>query len=99
MLSFSKFDAWDWEIWNACVNILAVEFLVKVYDWETYLLYSKKLQDLTYDEFSVLSVDISLNQHTRNLGEMISQQDYDDQLDSLLYFLDHPEDRFGCMED
>ena len=96
---YSQLSDFELMAYNACVNILAVEFLVKKYDWNTYAMYITKLYALTNDEMSVLAIDISLNMHIKNLGEMISQGDYDEQRDSLLHFLDHPESRYDFLKE
>lgn len=85
MLNFDMLANRD--IWNAAINILAVEFLVKENNPEKY----KECVDVlsSFDDIDMedLRIDLSLNMHTRNLGEMISQGDYDEQKEILFYGL------------
>lgn len=80
------------------INILAVEYLVKTNNREEYSKRVHQVYELTEDELSILYIDLSLNKHTSTLGAMITQGDYDEQRESLLYFLDHPEERFGFLD-
>lgn len=75
------------ETFNAAVNLLAVEYLVKTKDNEKYGQLIEQLYALDSQDWSDLNIELSLNMHIRNLGEMISQGDYDDQLHNLLEFL------------
>lgn len=75
------------------INILAVEYLVKVYNEEEYSRRCNQVNDLTETGLSILRYWLSINRHASTLGAMITQGDYDHQRDNLLYFLDHPEDR------
>lgn len=76
--------------YNAAINILAVEYLVKTYNFETYKKYTDAVHDICRDVSCYISlyVDLSHNMHINNLGEMISQGDYDRQKERLLYILD-----------
>lgn len=71
------------DIWDAAINILAVEFLVKKNDYEKY----KECVDIlsSFDDIDMedLRIDLSFNMHIQNLGEMISQGDYDEQKEIL----------------
>lgn len=75
------------DIWDAAINILAVEFLVKENNPEKY----KECTDIlsSFDDIDMedLRIDLSLNMHIQNLGEMISQGDYDEQKEILFYGL------------
>lgn len=81
------------EAYVTAINILAVEYLVKMNDFAEYSRRCKQVEALTSDELSVLWVWLSMNMHTSTLGAMITQHDYDDQRDELFLFLDHPEER------
>lgn len=72
---------------NAAVNILAVEFLVKTDDRESYSKYINALNTFDEIDFEILYVSLSLNSHLNNLGEMITQEDYDYQKESLFTML------------
>ena len=74
------------------INILAVEYLVKIYDWDEYSRLVKQVYELTEEELHDLFILLDLNKHISCLGAMITQGDYDEQRNNLLYFLDHPED-------
>lgn len=70
-------------VFNAAVNILAVEYLVKRNDREQY---SKCLEILyAFDDIDMasLEIDLSFNKHIENLGCMITQGDYDYQKEIL----------------
>ena len=75
------------------INILAVEYLIKTNNKEEYSRRCAQVSDLTETDLTILWCWLSINRHTSTLGAMITQDDYDDQRDELLYFLDHPEDR------
>ena len=75
------------------INILAVEYLIKTNDREEYCRRVHQVYELTEDELNNLHIYLSLNRHVSSLGAMITQGDYEDQREDLLYFLDHPEDR------
>lgn len=75
------------------INILAVEYLIKTNNEEEYDRRCDQVSKLTETELSILWCWLDINRHTSTLGAMITQGDYDDQRDDLLYFLDHPEDR------
>lgn len=76
---------------NAAVNILAVEFLVKTDNEEEYSKWINKVYSLDDTDLEVLNVCLSLNMHTKNLGEMITQGDYDTQKGILFNALDRYE--------
>ena len=75
------------------INILAVEYLIKTDNREEYTRRINQIYELTENDLEVLHVRLSLNMHTSTLGAMITQGDYEDQREELLYFLDHPEER------
>ena len=79
-------------IFNACVNILAVEFLIKKNDRESYDKYRTVLCNIFNNEEyksekDVLEICLPLNKHIRNLGEMITRKDYDEQKELLFEIL------------
>ena len=81
------------EAFTAAVNILAVEYLVKTNDPAEYERRIKQLRRITRDEAALvaLHIGLTLNMHAANLGAMITHNNYERQLDILLYFLDnHP---------
>lgn len=75
------------DIWDAAINILAVEFLVKENKPEKYKEYVDILSSFDDIDMEDLRIDLSLNMHIQNLGEMISQGDYDEQKEILFYGL------------
>lgn len=75
------------KIFNASVNILAVEFLVKNNQPNTYSSYVELLYQFDDDDMSVLEIGLSLNMHIENLGAMITQCDYYEQKDLLFDYL------------
>lgn len=76
------------------INILAVEYLVKTFDWEEYSRRVEQVYALTEEELTVLHLYLDMNRHISSLGAMISQGDYDGQCEELLDFLDcRPWDR------
>lgn len=75
------------------INILAVEYLIKTQDEETYGKYCELVNELSDDELDDLQFDLSFNMHTSSLGAMITQGDYDEQRKILMDYLD------GKMED
>lgn len=81
------------DAYNAAVNILAVEFLVKERAIEKYSRYIKILY--TFDTLDLLCLDISLsfNKHISNLGAMITQGDYDSQRDILFAALKEKQEK------
>ena len=81
------------EAYITAINILAVEYLVKTYKYEEYIRRVLQVRELDYNDLITLDVLLSLNMHTSSLGAMITQGDYDTQLEVLLDFLDHPEER------
>lgn len=73
---------------NAAVNILAVEYLIKE-NWPViYSSYIELLESFDDIDISILDVELSLNMHIENLGAMITQGDYDEQRDLLIEVLD-----------
>ena len=76
------------EAFNAAVNILAVEYLVKTDNKEEYAKRINQVYSLDEFELSVLWVGLTLNMHAKNLGEMITQGDYEEQREYLFEFLD-----------
>lgn len=76
------------DIWDAAINILAVEFLVKENNPEKYKEYTDILFSFDDIDMEDLRIDLSLNMHIQNLGEMISQGDYDEQKEILFYGLE-----------
>ena len=82
----SDFDSKD--TFNAAVYILAVEYLVKTDNKEEYSIRIKQLQALDLTDLACLNIALELNMHIGNLGEMITQDDYDYQVEALFDFLD-----------
>lgn len=89
----NPFVSTEADAYVTAINILAVEYLIKTNNEEEYSRRCKQVSELTEDELSVLWCWLSINHHTSTLGAMITQGDYEDQREDLLYFLDHPEDR------
>lgn len=83
------------EAYTTAINILAVEYLIRTYNWGEYTRRAKQVYELTPDELVCLYIELSMNKHTSNLGAMISHGDFGGQRDDLLYFLDHPEERIA----
>ena len=86
------------ETYCTAINILAVEYLIKINNPEEYSRRVNQVCDLTEDELSLLYIDLNLNKHTSTLGAMITQHDYDTQRELLLDFLDYPENRFDFLK-
>lgn len=79
------------EVFNACVNILAVEYLIKQNNDELYGKYIKKLYYIFENhtkEQNKIEINFTLNNHIKNLGEMITQEDYEDLKRILLEILE-----------
>lgn len=78
---------------NACINILAVEFLIKENNEKLYGEYCTKVYEIynCKDDEKNAEIDIlmELNVHSRNLGEMITQNDYDELKEGLIKILDN----------
>lgn len=74
------------------VNILAVEYLVKTNDPEEYSRRIDQVYKLSEEDLTVLFVRLDLNRHISSLGAMITQGDYDGQLEDLIDFLDNGRD-------
>lgn len=72
---------------NAAVNILAVEYLIKRGDNKEYGRLVDIVTKLTDDDLGKLYLELALNMHIKNLGEMITHGDYEQQRDNLLVFL------------
>lgn len=79
------------EVIDASVNILAVEYLVKTDNREEYIKQIDKLFNRSIAELQCLHISLSLNMHIRNLGEMITQGDYERQKRNLFNFLEEGE--------
>ena len=79
---------------NTAVNILAVEYLIKTDNKPEYSRQVEQLSLLDHHALESMFLDLSLNMHTRNLGEMITQGDYAYQTEVLLQKLrgDTPDD-------
>jgi hypothetical protein len=73
---------------NAAVNILAVEYLIKTENKQEYGRRIDQLYALSFSDLECLTFELEFNMHIGNLGEMITQNDYDDQVVVLLKFLD-----------
>lgn len=77
------------DAYNAAVNILAVEYLIKENNPEEY---GRRIEQLykvrDCSDISSLAFLLSFNMHISNLGAMITQGDYDEQKETLLNFLD-----------
>lgn len=80
------------KIINAAVNILAVEYLVKTNDEKEYGRRIDQLYNLDDYDLSLLGIALELNMHIDNLGEMITQGDYEYQKEALFKVLDEKED-------
>lgn len=76
------------EIFNCAVNILAVEYLIKTKNPEEYRKRLFQLRDLHDQQLEELYFTLGLNTHIKNLGEMITHDNYDYQCGALLRFLD-----------
>ena len=76
---------------NAAVNILAVEYLVKTDNKKEYSRRIDQVYALDESDLVNLTIALSLNMHIGNLGDMITQGDYDYQVLELLEFLDEKE--------
>lgn len=81
------------EAYCTAINILAVEYLIKTYNWDEYSKRVRQVYELTETELSILYIILTLNKHTSTLGAMITQGDYSEQLEELMLFLDCPEER------
>ena len=76
-------------IFNTAVNILAVEFLIKTDQKQVYECLISLLRMRQEDVgLETLGIYLELNMHIGNLGEMVSQGDYEYQKDLLMEFLD-----------
>lgn len=89
----NPFVSTEADAYVAAINILAVEYLVKTNNEEEYARRCNQVSDLSETDLSILWCCLSLNKHTSTLGAMITQGDYENQREELLYFLDHPEER------
>ena len=78
--------------WVAALNILAAEYLVKYNDDATYGRWCDVLNSCTDTDLEVLFVYLDLNHHITSLGHMISHNDYDDLLYTLIEFLEEMEE-------
>ena len=76
------------EAYVTAVNILAVEYLIKTQDEETYGKYCDIVGELSIEELDDLQFELSFNMHTSSLGAMITQGDYDEQKRILIDYLD-----------
>lgn len=77
------------QAFNAAVNILAVEYLIKTVNEHEYSKRIEQLRKLDSSDLESLHLTLSLNmQHIGNLGEMITQGDYNYQVNELFEFLD-----------
>lgn len=71
------------DVWDAAINILAVEFLVKENNPQKYSENHDILSSFDDIDMDGLRIDLSLNMHIQNLGEMITQGDYNEQKEIL----------------
>ena len=94
-MSFKRnpFKSIEADAYVTAINILAVEYLVKTNNEEEYGRRYNQVSELSDTDLSILWCYLSMNMHTSTLGAMITQGDYDEQRDELLWFLDNPEDR------
>ena len=106
MSNWYKYSNWynsstDYYImtFNAAVNILAVELLVKTEDKSAYSKYANILGNLNESQIESLVTCLSLNRHIKNLGEMITQGDYEDQKETLFEALDGFEKGYDSLMD
>lgn len=79
------------DAFNCAINILAVEYLIKTYDYDKYCKLCDKVYALDNDDLLTLHLRLSFNMHMKNLGEMITQGDYDYQREDLMEFLNKEE--------
>lgn len=75
------------EAYVTAINILAVEYLIKVHNEAEYGWWCGKVNSLSESELESLQIYLSLNMHTSTLGAMITQEDYDHQKEILFDFL------------
>ena len=75
---------------NAAVNVLAVEYLIKENRPDLYEKYINILYGYDNDHLEMLDIWIGFNRHIQNLGAMITQGDYDSIRRDLLVELDMP---------
>lgn len=84
----ANFDMREYQhIYNAAVNILAVEYLVKERNHKKFFDSIEILLSFDNADMLCLDVDLSLNRHIANLGLMIIGGDYDEQKGILLLAL------------
>lgn len=93
-MSFKRnpFVSIEADAYVTAINILAVEYLIKTNNKEEYSRRCNQVSELSETDLSILWCWLSINHHTSTLGAMITQGDYENQRDDLLYFLDHPEE-------
>ena len=75
------------ETYVTAINILAVEYLIKTNDDETYGKYCDVVYNLSDYELSMLEPILAINRHTSSLGAMITQGDYNKQKRILMNYL------------
>lgn len=72
---------------DCSLNILAVEFLIKTNDPDAYSKWIKILYEFDEFDLEMMFISLSLNMYLNNLGEMITQGDYEDQKEILFRYL------------
>lgn len=83
----NPYVCYEAEAYVTAINILAIEFLVKTNDEESYLRWCNVLSKADLDDLAVLDVYLSVNHHVSSLGAMITQRDYEYQKETLFDFL------------
>lgn len=82
------FKSQEAEAYVTAINILAVEYLIKTNNEEEYVGRTDQVNSLSECELDALWGYLAINMHTSTLGAMITQGDYDHQLENLFDFLD-----------
>lgn len=86
----SLFDHWNEQAkiaQNCIVNILAVEFLIKTNDAESYSKWISIANTMDEVDNKNLYFTLALNRHINNLGEMITQDDYKSLKEDIFEYL------------
>ena len=81
------------EAYVTAINILAVEYLIKHYNWDEYCKWGYVVNSLTDEDLICLQVALSFNCHTSSLGAMITHGDYEHQRERLMAFLEEHLDK------
>lgn len=77
------------------IDILAAEFLIKRNDEDAYSKYIQKVYALDQFDKELLETGFIVRQlHYSSIGALLTHEnDYDNAVKYILYFLDHPADR------